>query len=305
MSEPDPAEDAGGIGLALGGGGARGFAHVGVLQVLEENGLRVAAIAGTSMGGLLGALYAAGVPLTEIERESLRLTKPKELLKLFDLGATSAGLSVQGRRVYELLLKLFGGDREMETLPIPLALTATDLDSGREIVLRHGSLASAVRATISIPGIFQPVAREGMRLVDGGVLDNVPSAVAAGLSRRPVVAVDVLPSFADNQPGEPPRVAPLHPSGLRFLQDMVAAAQLMLAELTELRRAASPPALTLRPAIGAEVTILTGFDRAAQSIVAGRRAAEEALDSLRALAAREAGQRTRPDRPGTTHDGRA
>ena len=188
MSEPAPAADAGGIALALGGGGARGFAHIGVLQVLEENGLLLAAIAGTSMGGLLGALYAAGVPLAEIERESLRLAKPKELLKLFDLGATSAGLSVQGRRVYELLLKLFGGDREMEALAIPLALTATDLDSGREIVLRQGSLASAVRATISIPGIFQPVPSEGMRLVDGGVLDNVPSAVAGGLSRRPVVA---------------------------------------------------------------------------------------------------------------------
>ncbi len=285
MSEPGAVGDAGGVALALGGGGARGFAHIGVLQVLQEEGLPVSALAGTSMGGLLGALYAAGVALAEIERETLRLTKPSELLKLVDLGASSAGLSLRGQRVYELLLRLLGGDRQMESLAVPLALVAADLESGRPIVLRHGSLADAVRATISIPGVFQPVERDGLRLVDGGILDNVPAAVAAKLSPRPVVAVDVLPYFAANLPGEEPLEAPLEAAGVpRFLHDLVAAAQLMIAELTELRRALSPPALTLRPLIPAEVTIIAGFDRAPETIAAGRQAAIAELPRLRELA---------------------
>jgi NTE family protein len=296
MSEPGPAADAGGIALALGGGGARGLAHIGVLQVLQEAGLRVSAVAGASMGGLLGALFAAGVPLVEIERETLRFAKTNALLKLVELVARRGGLTRRGRRVYEPLLRLLSGDRRIESLPIPLALLAADLESGRAVVLRRGSVAEAVRATISIPGVFRPVEREGMRLVDGGILDNVPAGVAATLTSRPVVAVDVLPRFAGNVPGEPAGERPLEPPAVpRFLHDLITAAQLMIAELTELRRLASPPALTLRPAISPEVTLVAGFHLASETIAAGRRAAVAELEQLRELArpstAAQAGER--------------
>ncbi|MCZ7651830.1 MAG: patatin-like phospholipase family protein [Thermoanaerobaculia bacterium] len=271
--------------LALGGGGARGVAHLGVLEVLERERIPVAGLAGTSMGGLLGALWAAGVPLERVEDELRRIAEPLELLRLVDLGLSASGLSVRGVKLYDLLTDLLGGDVRFEDLPLPLALTAADLASGRPVLLRHGPLAEAVRATVSLPGLFQPFAHEGLRLIDGGILDNLPVEAARALAARPVVAVDVLPRFRANAPGAEPVAPPLQPERVpQFLQELAHVALMMVAEMTELRLAACPADLVLRPEIPAEVSLLTSFHRVDELLLAGAAAAEAALPRLEELA---------------------
>ena len=275
----------GGIVLALGGGGARGVAHLGVLEVLERERIPVAGLAGTSMGGLLGALWAAGVPLERVEEELRRIAEPLELLRLVDLGLSASGLSVRGVKLYDLLTDLLGGEIRFEDLPIPLALTAADLGSGRPVLLRHGPLAEAVRATVSLPGLFQPFAHEGLRLIDGGVLDNLPVEAARALAPQPVVAVDVLPRFRANAPAAEPVAPPLQPEGIpRFLQELAHVALMMVAEMTELRLAACPADLVLRPDLAPEVSLLTSFHRVDELLLAGAAAAEAELPRLRELA---------------------
>lgn len=274
-----------GLVLALGGGGARGIAHVGVLQILEEEGIPVRAIAGTSMGGLLGALHASGQDATLIADEVRRFSRPKEVLRLIDVGFTSTGISVRGARLYELLTEQLEGAMDFEGLRCPLALVAVDLDSGREITLADGSVPMAVRATVSVPGVFEPVAYRGMRLVDGGILNNVPVDVARGLDPRPVVAVDVIPPFPENEAGREPE----HPALVarrvpRFINDASHVRLIMIAHITAQRLAANPPDLLLRPKLPKQITVLAGFNRTEALIEAGRAAASAQLPRLRALA---------------------
>lgn len=273
--------------LVLGGGGARGLAHLGVLQILKCEGIPVSAVAGTSMGGLLGALYCAGVPLDEIESEILRLAQPEELLKLVDLRVTASGISIKGARIYEFLTATLGGEIRFEALQIPLAVVAVDVWSGRPVVLNEGSVPAAVRATISIPEVFEPVERDRMRLVDGGILNNVPVDVARTLGSGPVIAVDVMPRFRDNEPGaDPVSLPPEIPHLPRVLEDAGHITWIMMAELTEMRLEASPPDLVLRPELPTAVSTLMGFGRARDILEAGRQAAKAAMPQLQALAQR-------------------
>jgi len=284
VSNPAPASP-GGIVLALGGGGARGVAHLGVLEVLQREAIPVAGVAGTSMGGLLGALWVAGVPLERVEDELRRIAEPLELLRLVDLGLSVSGLSVRGVKLYDLLTDLLGGELHFEDLPLPLALTAADLGSGRPVLLRHGPLAEAMRATVSLPGLFQPFEHTGLRLIDGGILDNLPVEAARSLSPRPVVAVDVLPRFRANVPGSEPVAPPLQPERVpQFLQELAHVALMMVAEMTELRLAAYPADLVLRPEIPPDVSLLTSFHRVDDLLLAGAAAAEAALPRLEELA---------------------
>lgn len=272
------------IGLALGGGGARGLAHVGLLKVLAREHIPVAFIAGTSMGGLVGSLYAAGIPLEDVSREIGRLSKISEQLRLVDVGLGAGGLSVRGRRVYNFMADLLGDQLTFADLEIPLAVTSVDLETGRDIVIQGGLVIDAVRATISVPGVFSPVDMGDYRLVDGGVLNNLPVDVARTLGEAPVVAVDVLPSFSENWPGQPPSE-----TGLRFgfvpggLQDVYSTLMIMIAALTEYRLALYPPDLLLRPILPGDVGLLVGFHRADELIAAGERAAEAVLPQIYAL----------------------
>lgn len=272
------------IGLALGGGGARGLAHVGLLKVLAREHIPVAFIAGTSMGGLVGSLYAAGIPLEDVSREIGRLSKISEQLRLVDVGIGAGGLSVRGRRVYNFMADLLGDQLTFADLEIPLAVTSVDLETGRDIVIQGGLVIDAVRATISVPGVFSPVDMGDYRLVDGGVLNNLPVDVARTLGEAPVVAVDVLPSFSENWPGQPPSE-----TGLRFgfvpggLQDVYSTLMIMIAALTEYRLALYPPDLLLRPILPGDVGLLVGFHRADELIAAGERAAEAVLPQIYAL----------------------
>jgi len=277
------------LGLALGGGGARGLAHIGVLRALERAGIAVDLIAGTSMGGLIGALYCAGVPLDTVEAEVLRLGQVKEQLRLVDVSVTAAGLSVRGRRIYNMMADLLGEDLTFADLRLPLAVVATDILAGREVILQGGLVIDAVRATISVPGVFMPVDLGDYRLVDGGVLDNLPIDVARSMGATRIIAVDVLPSFSENTPGNTPVEVGLQlPFAPLFLNETYHVLMIMIAAQTESRLRQFPPDLLIRPALPSNVTLLTGFNRAAEIIAAGDAATESVLPAIRALLATEA-----------------
>lgn len=274
------------IGLVLGGGGARGLAHIGIMQVLQREQIPIDLIAGTSMGGLVGALYAAGVPIETVEQEVSRLSRLTEQIKLVDVNISSAGLSVGGRRIYNFMADLLGEDLTFADLRIPLSMVSVDIHTGREVILQGGLVIDAVRATISVPGIFEPVELGDYRLVDGGVLDNVPVDVAQSMGATRTIAVDVLPSFSRNMPGLRPLETGLQlPFAPLALNEVYNVIMIMLAALTDSRLREFPPDLLIRPEIPASITLMTGFSRAEEIILAGVHAAEDALPQIRALLA--------------------
>lgn len=275
------------LGLVLGGGGARGLAHIGVMRVLQREQISVDLIAGTSMGALVGALYAAGVPIATVEEEISKISRLKEQIRLVDVSISAAGLSVRGRRVYNYMADLLGEDLTFADLRLPLAMVSVDIRTGREVVLQGGLVIDAVRASISVPGVFEPVELGDYRLVDGGVLDNVPVDVARSLGATRTIAVDVLPSFSRNVPGSEPVEAGLQlPFAPLYLNEVYNVLMIMIAALTDDRLREYPPDLLIRPEIPASVTLLSGFNRATDIITAGEIAAEEALPAIRALIAR-------------------
>lgn len=176
------------VGLALGGGGARGYAHLGVLKVLREAGVPVSILAGSSMGAVVGAAYAAGYGVAEMERMA-RNTRWGELLRLADVAFPRRGL-ILGQRLEEYSADLLGG-RTFAELEKPLVVTACDLACGDEVRLRSGPVATALRASTAIPGIFAPVFLEGRVLVDGCVVSPVPFLAALEMGASVVIAVDV------------------------------------------------------------------------------------------------------------------
>lgn len=179
------------VGLALGAGMARGLAHIGVLKVLEEAGIGVDCIAGTSMGSLVGALYACGLKLKMIIRLAQRISRRTWM----DLTFPRRGL-IAGERL-ESLLYMLTGRRSFAELPLPLAVVAVDLIGGEKVVLEEGSVARAVRASCAVPGIFSPVAMGDRLLVDGGVLQRVPASVVRAMGADLVIAVDVGVNVGD------------------------------------------------------------------------------------------------------------
>jgi NTE family protein len=174
------------IGLALGAGGARGFAHVGVLQVLEKMGVQVDMIAGSSMGSLVGALYCSGMETHYIEQLAVNLKRRHWI----DFSVVPKMGFVNGQRFQEMCRFLTKG-QNLEDLPVPLAVIATDVEKGERVVFREGPIHEAVRASISIPGIFVPHRYLGRVLVDGAVIDRVPVQVAREMGADIVIAVDV------------------------------------------------------------------------------------------------------------------
>jgi NTE family protein len=173
--------------LALGGGGARGFAHAGVLGVLDRAGLPPAAISGTSMGALIGALYCAGFAPSRMA-ETVELLDLKGVVSVTALNLGPESVLTGDRfeaRLREVLPATFA------ELRLPFAAVATDIVTGERVVMSDGDLPLAVRASMSIPVLYEPVRREGRLLVDGGVADPVPVEAARDLGGDPVVAVDV------------------------------------------------------------------------------------------------------------------
>lgn len=176
------------VGIALGAGAARGMASIGVLRALHEMGVEFDVVAGTSMGALVGAFEAAG--MVETLESIVSLMDWKKIIGFFtDVVFPRDGL-IDGKKV-EAFVKQYIRDRDIEDLPLPYAAVATDIESGEEVVLRGGKLIEAIRASISIPGIFTPVKREDRFLVDGALVNPVPVSVVREMGADVVIAVDV------------------------------------------------------------------------------------------------------------------
>lgn len=174
------------VGLALGSGAARGWAHIGVIRALEQAGVRIEVVCGTSIGALVGAAYAAG----ELDRfeDWVRGLGIMDVVGFMDVRLGSGLL--KGERLMGFLREHFA-DRSLEELAMPFAAVATSLHTGREVWLRHGSTLHAVRASIALPGLFAPVLYEGSVLVDGGLVNPVPVSLARAMGADVVIAVDL------------------------------------------------------------------------------------------------------------------
>lgn len=185
------------IGLALGGGAARGFAHVGVIQVLEEAGIRPALVAGTSAGSLVAAIYASGKTgrqLQQVAETMEEATIADWTLPLFNRGV------LRGDALAKYVNTQVGA-RLIEDLPMPLGVVATDLQSGLSMLFQRGDTGTAVRASSSVPAVFQPVRISGRDYVDGGLVSPVPVRAARQMGAELVIAVDISSAPENNQAG--------------------------------------------------------------------------------------------------------
>ena len=271
------------ITLALGGGGVRGAAHLGVLRVLEREGFRIRAVAGTSAGAILGAFYAAGLSAFQIEEIMANLDQSR--LYGWPLSEGPALLGVRG---IADLLKNHLGEPEFHALKLPFAVVAVDLNSNREIILQDGGVIEAVLGSMAVPGLFPPREIHPYRLIDGGVLDPVPVRAARALAPGlPVVAVSLMaPLDAPSTPPSIPLAVPrpileqitrLHVT--QAFQIFADALDIGQRQMTELRLQLDQPEILIRP----EVNDLNLLDRinVAEVALRGERAALAVLPELR------------------------
>jgi NTE family protein len=290
------------IGLALGGGGARGGAHVGVLKVLDELRIPVDCIAGTSMGALVGATFAAGATAAEIEEEilaiswsaALGLERERDVLpmqrKLAGVthsnnvlfGISDGRLRARGgvlvsQHVEEVLRRLAGPTREItdfDRLPIPFRAVATDLAAGRMVVLGEGDLTKAMRASMAVPGVFSPVVIDGQVLADGGMMRNLPVDVARELCADVVIAVSLEAPLP-----RPEELQSVFALAARSIDAMIRANQAQqLESLTEL----DVPIIVPIGDIGS-----AEFERVPETLAVGERAARRVAPALQRYALSE------------------
>jgi len=200
------------IGLVLGSGGARGWAHLGVFRHLKKMGICPDLVVGASIGSLVGAACAAD-QTESLEQLALGLDWKRLLYYFFEFSLPRAGL-LDGVRIERLMNELIG-KQDISALPIPFCAMATDLEQGTEVALQKGDLIQAIRASISIPGIFSPVKRDGKTLVDGGLVNPLPISVAREMGADRVIAVEINLS---GSPGSKPLVASRRAPSARRIQ---------------------------------------------------------------------------------------
>ena len=188
------------IGLALGGGAARGFAHIGVIQVLEEAGIRPDLVVGTSAGSLVAALYASGKGGVELGRLALTMDEAA----ITDWSFPGRGL-IRGEALARYVRENTGG-RSIEQFSLPLGIVATDLDSGQPILFQRGDTGAAVRASSAVPAVFQPVRIGTREYVDGGLVSPVPVRFARQMGAELVIAVDISADPQGSATGDPMRM---------------------------------------------------------------------------------------------------
>ena len=291
------------IGLALGGGGARGFAHIGVIRTLLANGIEPDIIVGTSIGAVVGGCQAAG-RLDVLEDWCRGLTK-RGILSYLDISIATGGL-ISGSKLAARLQEHLG-DTHIETLPIRFATISTEVGTGHEIWLTRGKLVDAMRASYALPGIFPPVALDGRWLVDGALVNPVPVSAARVLGARLVIAINLNSDIlgrsmimaGQSPPPEPPEAEPER-RGLRgalfgaeqalkrqFVGSarrpgiptvMVDAFNIMQDRITRARLAGDPPDVTINPRLGHVGWF--DFHRAQEAIEVGARATERVLEEI-------------------------
>jgi len=296
------------IGLALGSGSARGWAHIGVLQALAELGIRPAVVAGSSIGALVGAAYACG--RLDLLAQGVEHLGWREMLNYVDPSLLGGGL-IQGEKLSEFV-RTHMPETTIEALPVKFGAVATELDSGVEVWFQHGSLLEAVRASISLPGLFVPVEREGRWLVDGGLTNPVPVSLCRALGAEQVIAVDLNSDLVgrharrrngglDDEAGTDEgdlwqRVASQLKQTLQAPKEMllsqlfgegrvpgifdVMASSINIAQdqITRSRLAADPPQVLVSPQLA--TLGLMAFDQAAVAIVEGRAAVMRQREAL-------------------------
>lgn len=254
-----------GIGIALGGGGARGMAHIGVLKVLEEHGIFPRFVAGTSMGALVGALYASGLPPGELDRLARHMDW-KRWVSLVDATLLRTGGFIRGNRLLSLL-KILLKNQDFSTLKIPFSCVATDLRSGEEVIISSGPVAIAIRASISMPGILAPLKVGDRYLVDGGLVNEIPVDICRRMGARHVIAVNVDPDPAaagkKSRASGPPHFREVLTQALRIRSYHTALENVKGADMA------------IHPAV--EQIDFWHFHRAAEAIALGEQAARETL----------------------------
>jgi len=176
------------VSLVLGSGGARGYAHIGVIEVLEEHGYQIRSVSGSSMGALIGGLYACGK--LEAYKEWVLTLDIFSLLKLVDFSFASTGV-IQGDKVFDVLERIVGKNIRIEELPIDYTAVATDINTQKEVWFREGDLLEAIRASIAIPTVFTPKTNEKQLLVDGGILNPLPTVPLLSDSNDLLIAVNL------------------------------------------------------------------------------------------------------------------
>lgn len=271
------------ISLALGGGAARGWAHIGVLKALDEARISVDMIAGTSIGALVGGCYLAG-RLSELEDFARSLTQ-RRIFGLLDLRWRGDGL-LGGQKLHDRMMRYMAGLR-IEDLPATFVATATEIATGHEILISHGNLISAMRASYALPGVFEPVLCNGRILVDGALVNPVPVSVCRMHERANVVAVNLHYDLfgrasvvqhaaedidADAHTGGLQRAALKRQDGNRLgiTGVMVEAFNIIQDRISRARLAGDPPDLSIQPKLGH--IGLTEFHRAAEAIDIGYQA---------------------------------
>lgn len=287
------------VGLALGSGSARGWAHVGVIRALEQAGVRPDVVCGTSVGALVGAAYAAG----ELDRfeEWLLGMRMTDMVGFMDVSLSGGVL--KGERLMEFFRRSFV-DRPIEELDMPYAAVGTALHTGAEIWLREGSTVDAVRASLALPALFTPVLRDGRMLVDGGLVNPVPVSLARAMGAEVVIAVDLnsdilgrhltdetRPEAHESAIGEWMHKlqenlgelvspgAPGEPSLPSMLDVLASSINIMQVRITRSRMAGDPPDVIVAPRLAH--LGLFDFHRAKEAIDEGKRAVEAILHNFR------------------------
>jgi NTE family protein len=298
------------IGLVLGSGAARGWAHIGVIRALENAGVRPDIVCGTSVGALVGAAYAAG-NLARFEDWALRM-RASDVISFFDV-RLSGGL-LNGTRLMSFIGSLMD-DAPVEELAMPFGAVATTLHTGAEVWLRSGSAYEAVRASLAMPGLFPPVERDETMLVDGALVNPVPVSLARAMGAEVVIAVDLSSNLlgrylvvdaelAEALPAQSadwlgrlrgnltalwPSHGPRRPS---MLNVVAASLDIMLVRITRSRMAGEPPDIVVAPRLGH--LGLFDFHRAEEAIKEGERAMTVALENLDLFGVHRASLRAKP-----------
>ena len=256
------------VGVALGGGAAKGFAHIGVLKILEANGLAPAVVAGTSAGSVVGALYASGMDAFALQEKAVALDEAK----IRDLQFSSGGL-VQGKKLEDYVNEQVRR-QPLERLAKPFVAVATRLEDGERTVFARGNTGQAVRASSSVPGVFQPVTIGKYHFVDGGIVSPVPVDAARALGADVVIAVDI----SNKARGK----APEHLLGALNQSIAIMGQKLGQAELARADVVVRPQVLDIGAA---------DFSQRAQAIVEGEKAATAAMPQIRERIAQLQAQR--------------
>jgi NTE family protein len=242
MTEARAAPPGGRIGLALGGGAARGWAHIGVIRALRDQGVEPSIIAGTSVGAIVGAMFCNG--RLDAFETWVRSLKRRDVLSYIDVNLGHGGF-IQGHRLMAQLDRTLGA-MDFDALRRPLGVVATDLYSGQERWLRRGDLGSAVRASMALPGLFTPVYRDGEWLADGGLVNPVPISLCHAMGADRVIAVNLSDGLMGRRIPAQPADAEAAPG----VFDVIATAvNVMQDRITRSRMAGDPPDLLIAPSL--------------------------------------------------------